>query len=196
MGSVDAFAASQGSQHCSGHSCFSGRWSETDKGRIQTPASLEVSKICYTAVRWIRYFLRELEYFRGTICIWTGIQILPNTTSEGPSVYGEIGLVDFWWMPDWIHPQQWILTVDRKVRQWAASFLILTLSFHFCILKIRFSNFVSGAIHSLHWWRCGLLSSVYPNSGSPLELSCIEMYLTFEIWKFNQAMFSQPLSSL
>ena len=50
-----------------------------------------------------------------------------------------------------------------------------------CILKIRFSNFVSGAIHSLHWWRCGLLSSVYPNPGSPLELSSIEMYLKSEI---------------
>ena len=95
MGSVDAFAASQGSQHCSSHSCFSGRqWSETDKGKLQTPASLEVSKICHTTVRWIRYFLRELEYFRGTICIWTGFQILPNTTSEEHCVYGEMGLVD------------------------------------------------------------------------------------------------------
>ena len=36
---------------------------------------------------------------------------------RGTLVYGEIGLVDFWWMPDWIHPQQWIQTVDQKVRQ-------------------------------------------------------------------------------
>ena len=86
---------SQGSQHCSSHSCFSGRrWSETDKGRLQTPASLEVSKICYAAVRWIRYFLRELEYFRGTICIWTGIQILPNTTSEEHLYMGKSD----WWI--------------------------------------------------------------------------------------------------
>ena len=50
-----------------------------------------------------------------------------------------------------------------------------------CIPKICFSNNVTGAIDSLHWWRCGLLSSVYPNPGSPLELSSIEMYLKSEI---------------
>ena len=50
-----------------------------------------------------------------------------------------------WWMPDWIHPQQWIQTVDQKVWQWATFFLSIV-----SILKIRFSNFVTGAIHSLH----------------------------------------------
>ena len=94
----------------------------------------------------------------------------------------------YWWISDGCRigsilssgSRLWIEKLDSE----PLLFLFWPFLSILCIPKICFSNNVTGAIHSLHWWRCGLLSSVYPNSGSPLELSCIEMYLTFEIWKF------------
>ena len=103
-------------------------------------------------------------YIRGTLCVWgngTGGFLVDAGLDPSSAVDPDCG----------------------SKRQWATFIPILNFSFLsiVCILKIRFSNFVTGAIHSLHWWRCGLLSSVYPNPGSPLDLSSIEMYLKSEI---------------